>query len=145
MATQTTKTNTSFSRENQALALWKNKSKKTGKTYLSSNTHVAFYNTNKKNPKEPDLRVYAKDEEGKREEEVCSLWCNVSKKDETKKYLTGKFNGRDVIGFIGSDDPKKPYVSVYYREEKSNSEQPTKTSEKYEKQTLELDEEDLPF
>lgn len=48
-------------------ALWEQKSKN-GKEYLSGkdtdgNRLVAFYNDNKKNPKEPDIRVYYSDDE----------------------------------------------------------------------------------
>lgn len=48
-------------------ALWEQESKN-GKSYLSGidaegNRLVAFYNDNKKNPKEPDIRVYYSDDE----------------------------------------------------------------------------------
>ena len=48
-------------------ALWEQESKN-GNTYLSGkdrdgNRLVAFYNDNKKNPKEPDIRVYYSDED----------------------------------------------------------------------------------
>lgn len=105
----------------QVLALWKHKAK-SGSEYFSGkddagNQFTGFYNTNKKNPKEPDIRIYKNGEEGKTEKDVfLSLWCNVSKNG--KKYLSGKLDGKRVIGFIRkTDNEKQPYVSVYYSED----------------------------
>ena len=91
----------------QVFALWKNKSK-SGLEYFTGSDGkmklVAFYNGKKKNPKEPDLRVYPVDADGNAEkEELVSMWCNVSKSG--KKYLTGKLAGQRIIGFI-NENPK---------------------------------------
>lgn len=108
-----------FNKENQILALWKQTSKK-GDSFLSSKDYVGFYNSNKKNPKEPDMRIYKKDADGKvGKESLLDLWCNVTK-DGKGKYLTGKISGRKVVGFITKDwteESKKPYVSIYYSDE----------------------------
>lgn len=133
----------------QAFAMWKNKSKDGKKTYLSSNGLIGFYNTKKKNPKEPDLRVYYKDVKGEimtddegKEIVVCSLWCNVSEKTK-KKYLTGTYEGQKVVGFINeSKNEKAPYLSVYYREDGELTKPTETTKKKYEE--VETDN-DLPF
>ena len=124
-------------------ALWKNKSKDGKKTYLSSKELIGFYNTKKKNPKEPDLRVYALNENKDiSKEPVCSLWCNVSEKTK-KKYLTGEYNGKKVVGFIyEGENEKAPYLSVYYREDGNTAqEEANQKKEEFE----EIGSEDLPF
>ena len=86
----------------QVFALWKQTSKGGNEYFTGSDGKtklVAFYNGKKKNPKEPDLRVYAVDKDGKAEEkELVSLWCNVSKSG--KKFLTGKLEDKRLVGFI---------------------------------------------
>ena len=79
-------------------SMWRNVSKQ-GKVYFSGQFDGkkirGFYNTDKKNPKEPDFRVYALDEKGDIEkDEIVSLWCNVSKKN--KRYLSGKIDGQKL-------------------------------------------------
>lgn len=118
-------------------ALWKRKSQNGG-VYFSGKTEggsflTAFYNTEKKNLKEPDLRVYAKDSEGNLSKEpFCSLWCNATKNG--KKILPGKLDGKRVIGFIKADaSEKQPYISVYYSDEEAKEESnktDTKTEER---------------
>lgn len=105
----------------QVFALWKSKAK-SGAEYLTGKTGdglklTGFFNTKKKNPKEPDLRVYTHDSEGNLNKDVyVSMWCNVSKND--KKYLTGKIGDKRIVGFIRkTENEKAPYVSVYYSEE----------------------------
>jgi len=49
----------------EVMALWENTSKTSGNTYLagkdkSGNNYIAFKNVKKKNPNEPDWRVYRK-------------------------------------------------------------------------------------
>ena len=103
----------------QAFAMWKNKSKD-GKTYFSGKYQdgriIGFANGMKKNPKEPDVRIYEIDEQGNmKKEELTSLWVNVSKNN--KKYLSGKLDGKRLIGFIREKaTEKQPYFSVYYSE-----------------------------
>lgn len=106
----------------QVFALWKNKAK-SGKEYFTGKTAdglklTGFFNSKKKNPKEPDLRVYTHDSNGDLNKEVyVSLWCNVSKNGN--KFLTGKIGDKRIVGFIRkTDNEKAPYVSVYYSEDK---------------------------
>lgn len=104
-------------------ALWKQQSK-TGKSYFSGKREDnrqslrAFFNTNKKNPKEPDIRVYCVAPNGDlSKESYTSLWCNVSKSG--KKYLTGKIGEQRIIGFINEKaENNRPYVSVYESEDR---------------------------
>lgn len=106
----------------EAFVLWENKSK-AGRKYLSGTTSeevdyldlVGYYNTNKKNPKEPDIRIYVSDKDGK-QEEVCSLWENISK-NETR-YLTGTTNENEkIIAFYNNveEHPNRPYIRAYYK------------------------------
>ena len=104
-------------------ALWK-KADKNGKPYFSGKTEngtflTAFLNGNKKNPKEPDVRVCTQDQNHNlSKDEYVSLWANVSKSG--KKYLTGKIGDKRVVGFINDKaEGNRPYVSVYYSEEKA--------------------------
>ena len=104
----------------QVFAMWKQKSK-SGQEYFTGKAFgkkklVGFYNGKKKNPKEPDIRIYGVDKEGKADkEEFISLWVNVSKNG--KKYLTGKLNDKKVVGFINEKgNEKAPYFSCYYSE-----------------------------
>lgn len=112
----------------EAFVLWKNKAK-SEEDYLSGNTVdakgikdaeiklVGYFNSRKKNPKEPDVRVYTLDTEGKQDKEVCSLWENVSKND--KRYLTGITDDKEkIIAFYNnSDNEKRPYIRAYYKQD----------------------------
>ena len=121
MATKTE--NKTMSRTmNPVFALWKHTSK-SGKDYFSGKREdnrqklTGFFNTNKKNPKEPDLRVYCVEPNGELcKEEYVSLWCNVAKSG--RKYLTGKLGEKRIVGFINDQaEGNRPYVSVYYSED----------------------------
>lgn len=117
----------------QVMALWKRKSEKTGKEYFTGmltdeniisktdKNHdllVAFYNNDKKNPKEPDLEILKKRD---LKDHVCSLWCNAT--ESGKQYLTGKFDGKRVVGFINKNaENNRPYISVYYSDEQKKEE-----------------------
>ena len=124
-------------------ALWQHKSKD-GKTYFSGKTEggkqnlTGFFNTNKKNPKEPDLRVYTQDQNHELSKEpYISMWVNVSKSG--RKYLTGKIGDKRVIGFINDKvEGNRPYVSVYYSEDDAQDKVPVQT-------TMEGNTEDEPF
>ena len=104
----------------EAFVLWRNESKKTpGTYYLSgfvSNEEktkiVAFFNTEKKNPKEPDIRVYVKKDE--KNIEVASLWTNVDKNE--KKYLTGTTDDHEkLVGWFGQENQEmRPFIRCYY-------------------------------
>lgn len=105
----------------EAFALWLHKSKANNE-YLSGLTTsengnvrlVGYFNTNKKNPKEPDIRVYSLDGEGNQDIEVADLWENVSKQDT--RYLSGSTNDKEkLVGFYGDKkEEKRPYVRVYF-------------------------------
>ena len=105
----------------EAFVLWRNKAK-SGGYYLSGTTEdkktklVGFFNSNKKNPKEPDIRVYALDSEGKQEVEVASLWESISENKGTR-YLTGTTNENErLTGFYGKENQEaRPYIRVYYK------------------------------
>ena len=123
----------------QVFVLWRQKDKK-GNYFLSNPTLVGFYNTKKKNPKEPDLRVFEKDADGKiGKEEKYSLWCNVSK-DGKRKYLTGKVGEKRVVGFItkNPENEKVPYLSVYYSDD-------VKEEPKVEQPSLDMASVEVPF
>lgn len=134
-------------RLDQVFALWKRKSKDGKSTYftgkLGDKNVTAFYVTNKKNLKEPDMRVFTRDENGNlTKEPVVSLWCNATKNG--KKILSGKIDGKRVVGFINSTaTEKQPYISVYWSDE---SQAPKKEEKKpvMEQKTID-DDDSLPF
>lgn len=108
----------------EAFVLWL-KTSKSGNQYLNGyvSDHkdmklVAYFNTDKKNPKEPDVRVYEsiKDKDGnykKSEKEIASLWTNTSEKDT--KYLSGYADKDKLVGFYGDEHKElRPYIRCYY-------------------------------
>ena len=105
----------------EAFVLWKHEGN-SGTCYLTGNTKekvklLGFFNNKKKNPKEPDVRIYTLDEEGKQDEEVCSLWENTSKSGN--KYLSGTTNDKEnVVAFYNDIDEnsKIPYIRAYYKD-----------------------------
>lgn len=141
----------------QAFTLWIYKGKNGGK-YLSGTTEdrdtklTAFFNNEKQNPKEPDIRVYIRDDAGNlSKEEYCSLWCNVSEATE-KKYLSGKIDDVRVVGFFNSKakiGENIPYINVYFSEDEKEEEKPKpskKTQKKEEPEYTEIEsDDDLPF
>ena len=171
MSTKTTKKATAQAKETKkefnlqrAFTLWIYKGKKGGK-YLSGTTEdgtklTGFFNNEKQNPKEPDIKVYEKDDENNlSKEEYCSLWCNVSETTE-KKYLSGKIDETRVVGFFNSKaeiNGTTPYINVYFSEDEQEEEeqeqpkkatkQPTKkTQKKVEPEYEEMhSDDDLPF
>lgn len=143
----------------QVFAMWKAKSA-AGKTYFTGKTDdgaplTGFYVTNKKNLKEPDIRIYKRNADGDLEKEVfTSLWCNSTKKG--KKILSGKVDGKKVVGFINDGAKEKaPYFSVYWSDEEFPAEPkkeepkkaPKKVKEEPKKDEFEelKTDEDLPF
>ena len=126
--------------KNEIIALWR-KTSKAGKTYFSGKDTTGveltgFYNIKKGNDKLPVLRVYKRDDIN---EEVLSMWLNTSKSDV--KYLTGKYNGVRVVGFI-NDKPKNekaPYIRIYESEDKPKEKQEKPKQENF------IDEGDKPF
>ena len=137
-------------------SMWKEKSKN-GMQYFTGKTTdgtklTAFYNTDKKNLKEPDLKVYIRTEDGLSKDPFVSLWCNTSKKG--KKLLSGKIDGKKVIGFINEKpSEKQPYFQVYWSDEDQlpvQEEKPVKKADKKpvkkdEPKMEEIGEADLPF
>lgn len=112
----------------EAFTLWKNTSKDGKTTYFTGVSRtgwklVGFYNGKKKNPNEPDLRIYAQTEEGKAGDELAALWVKESKAG--KKYLTGKLTDQEIYltAFInGSGNEKQPYLRVYLQSELKENE-----------------------
>lgn len=145
MATQTTKKQAFTMVE--LLAMWKQKSAE-GKSYFTGKTAdgkklVGFYNTNKKNPKEPDIRIYDRAEldTGIKAKPILSLWADVSQKTG-KKYLSGKWDGKRVVGFIAEKaDEKKPYFRVYLSDDVKKPEPQVEQQE----QAAVSNDGDLPF
>ena len=125
--------------KNEIIALWR-KTSKAGKTYFSGKDTTGteltgFYNINKGNDKAPVLRVYKRDDINK---EVLAMWLKTAKSGV--KYLSGKYDGKNVVGFI-NDKPKNekaPYIRIY------ESEQQAKPAEKPKKESF-IDEGDMPF
>lgn len=76
---------------------------------------IAFYNLNKKNEKEPDVRVYSLDESNKTDTNIISLWDAVSK--QNVKYYTGVTNDNEkVVAFINNEnDEKQPRIRIYFK------------------------------
>ena len=124
----------------EAFAVWR-KSSKDGKThYFTGKGIVGFYNSKKENPKEPDIRFYNTDQEGKAkyDSEFCSVWVNQSKNDKT--YLSGKLGNDYIVGFkIISDndntDTKYPYLQFYFQQPLDNVGTPGKPEEVYQEQS----------
>lgn len=125
----------------EVCALWLKDSKRGTGKYLEGKNLVGFINGKKKNPKEPDLRIYTKDSEGNLSKEpFLSLWCQVGKSGV--KYFSGKLKDKWVVGFINDIkvNDKRPYISIYFQDEK-----PAKVESKPEEIKTEVKNDDLPF
>lgn len=109
----------------EVFVLWKNTAK-SGLEYLSGNAGKdagdlagasvsGFFNTKKENPKEPDVRLYIKDENNKNVE-VAALWEKITKND--KRILTGQTNEKEaLVGFYNKEEKEnQPYIKVYFQE-----------------------------
>ena len=109
----------------EAFVLWSQESKK-GSKYLTGhdlnkNRLVGYFETNfnKKSEKQPDIRVYDLDENGKNRKEVCVLWISTSKSG--KIYYSGMTNENEKIIAFKTDDEKdtnRPFLKAYFKEEK---------------------------
>ena len=103
----------------ESFVLWKNVSKNNVeylKGYTGGEKHVeivGYFNTNKKNPKEPDIRIYCENEKEKTMIEICSLWDNVSKNNN--RYLTGVTNEDERIIAFYDGTNNRPYIKAYYK------------------------------
>jgi len=116
-------TNTKSNLE-EVFALWE--VKKSDKLYYTGKTSgdkpirlVAFVNTIKKNPNQPDIQVYEQAEKGQEKTQVASLWENKSKAG--KPYLGGQDNEKKkLVGFFNdkTEGGKYPSIRVYYSESK---------------------------
>lgn len=108
----------------EVLALWENKKENT--TYYTGKTAgenairvVAFINSNKKNPNQPDINIYEQVEKGKEKPQVAQLWQNKSKSG--KLYYSGTDNeNKKIVGFINENtqNGKYPTIRVYYSDNK---------------------------
>lgn len=106
----------------EAFVLWKNETRK-GKNILKGFTSeeldstplIGFFNTNKKNPKEPDIRVCTM-KDGKADKEVASLWENIGKTEN--RYLKGTTDEKEkLVGWYNHNgNDKAPYIRVYFSE-----------------------------
>ena len=108
----------------EVFALWRNQSKQ-GKYYLSGYTTdekgnkiklLGYFNTDKTNPKQPDVSVFLVDSEGKRADKVASLWETVNEKGT--RYLTGTTDENEkLIAFYGKEQEEmRPFIRAYYKE-----------------------------
>ena len=106
----------------ECLVLWLGESKNNTKYltgFVSEDPNVkvvGFFNGNKKNPNEPDIRIYVK-EDDKIGQEIASLWATLGKNKKDYSYLTGKDDDKNrLVGFYGNEkDTKKPYIKVYFQ------------------------------
>lgn len=105
----------------ESFVLWINTSK-AGNEYLTGILNeelgkgkiIGYFNTNKKNPKEPDIRIYTLDTENKNNKEIADLWDSISKTGN--EYLTGTSDEQErLIGFYGEKNVKTPYIRVYFK------------------------------
>lgn len=130
MSTKTAQKTTASKKEfnlTPVLTMWIYKGKN-GVKYLSGKTEdgvklKGFFNGKKKNPKEPDIRIYKQLDKGVLEkDEFISLWVKVSKGG--KKYISGKLGDKWVTGFFNSKAEIGgiiPYFNVYFSESKEET------------------------
>lgn len=103
----------------ECFTLWLNTSKE-GNKYLSGydlnkNRIMGFYNK-KANDKQPSIRIYGVDDEGKiTKEEIITLW-DTTFKTSGKAGLSGYTNEKEgIIAFYGDEaDTKHPYIRGYF-------------------------------
>ena len=103
---------------NECFTLWSNTSKE-GNKYLTGydfnkNRIIAFYNK-KQNDKQPSIRIYGVDDEGKMSDEIITLW-DTTFKTSGKNGLSGYTNEKEnIIAFYGDDETgKKPFIKGYF-------------------------------
>lgn len=134
MSTKTTQKATASKKEfnlTPLLTMWIYKGKNNVK-YLSGKTDEehslklkGFFNGKKKNPKEPDIRIYKQLDKGVlSKDEFISLWVKVSKGG--KKYISGKLGDQWVTGFFNSKAEIGgiiPYFTVYFSDSRDTAEE----------------------
>lgn len=106
----------------ECFTLWSNTSKE-GNKYLTGydfnkNRIIGFYNK-KASDKQPSIRLYGIDDEGKTtEEEIITLW-DTKFKTSGKDGLSGYTNEKEgIIAFYGDEkDSKRPYIKGYFTKE----------------------------
>lgn len=106
----------------ECFTLWQNTSKE-GNIYLTGydynkNRIIGFYNK-KLNDKQPTIRIYGVDEEGKTtQEEIITLW-DTTFKTSGKPGLSGYTNEKEgIIAFYGDEkNTKRPYIRGYFTKE----------------------------
>lgn len=135
----------------RACVMWIYKSKKSESKYLSGRVEgkdiklKGFFNREKQNPKEPDIKLYTVDGNNKTSKEVyLSLWVNAS--DNGKKYASGKLGDKRVVGFFNSRasvDGVIPYLNVYFSDD-TKEEEKVKEAKEPEFEEIAPDN-DLPF
>ena len=107
----------------EAFALWEKKGAKgvyySGKTSDPEPVNiVGFITTEKKNEKQPDLRVYVSTDKDAEKIELAALWKQESKAGKT--YYSGYSNEKEkLIAFINGDtkDGKYPSIRVYFKQD----------------------------
>ena len=107
----------------EAFALWEKKGAKgvyySGKTSDPETVNiVGFIAIEKKNEKQPDLRVYVSAEKDAEKVELAVLWKQESKAGKT--YYSGYTNEKEkLIGFINGNtkDGKYPSIRVYFKQD----------------------------
>lgn len=103
----------------ECFTLWLNTSKE-GNKYLTGydfnkNRIIAFFNR-KANEKQPSIRIYGVDDEGKTtSEEIITLW-DTTFKTSGKSGLSGYTNEKEgIIAFYGDEkEEKRPYIKGYF-------------------------------
>ena len=106
----------------ECFTLWLNTSKE-GNKYLTGydfnhNRLIGFYNR-KVSDKQPIIRIFGVDEEGKTtSEEIITLW-DTKFKTSGKTGLSGYTNEKEgIIAFYGDEkETKKPYIRGYFTKE----------------------------
>lgn len=75
---------------------------------------IGFYNRQKINPQEPDLRLFYTSASGREEKPFLSLWLKTSRTG--RKYLIGNSDGVCYVGLIHFNrlDDSEPYLTIYY-------------------------------
>ena len=117
----------------RVIVLWIYSSKDGKKTYLSGKTEdgilklIGFFNKEKQNPKEPDIRLYtvhttARGKTERSEQVYTSLWVNATQNG--KKVISGKLNDRRLVGFFNSKAKVGgtiPYINIYWSDDSAEA------------------------
>ena len=104
----------------ECFTLWLHKGKN-GVKYLSGNDLnknklVGFFNQ-KKNDKQPSVRIYDLKDDGSTGEEIITLW--EYKSSQGNDYLSGQTNEKEnIIAFYGDEhQEKRPYIRGYFKKD----------------------------